>query len=93
MIKNKYKAKVGRPKLADDKLKKSAVISICICFAISLVLCVGAAAEFTNRTAWEVLTFRKSSKVSASVSETVKVNRTIEVKKDVKIIRILKVSK
>ena len=42
------KRKVGRPKLADKKLKKNAIITIIICFILVVTLIFGGILTFTN---------------------------------------------
>lgn len=83
MLKKEEKAKVGRPKLADDVRKKDSWTTIGICTAMALVLCIGGIGDFTGRTPWQVLSFQNGSKISASVAAPVTKTRVISAQKSV----------
>ena len=68
MAKKEEKAKVGRPKLADDPMKKDSLISIGLSLVIAFVLCVGGIGSMAGAKPWEVLTVGFND-MSASVAK------------------------
>ena len=69
MAKIEEKAKVGRPKLADEELIKDSWCRVASCIAIVLVMTVCGIGVLTARTPWQVLTFQKVDNLSGSVAE------------------------
>lgn len=62
------KAKVGRPKLADEELIKDSWCRVGACLAIVFVLIICGIGVLTTRTPLQVLTFKNSALVQANVS-------------------------
>ena len=63
------KAKVGRPKLADEELIKDSWCRIGASLAIVFVLVICGIGVLTTKTPLQVLTFQKSNSIQANVSK------------------------
>lgn len=89
MAKKDEKSKVGRPKLADDKTKKDAYISVALSVAIMLVLSLSGTSTLTGRTPWQLLTFQNPNKISGNVAKAKDVKTTRNIDSEKTITRII----
>lgn len=74
MVKIEEKGKVGRPKLADKELIKDSWYKVAAGSAIAIVMIICLVGIITERTPWQVLTFKKIEDLSASTAKIVNKN-------------------
>lgn len=76
MEKFEEKNKVGRPKLADEELVKDSWCRVASCSVVAIVMVICAIGVITNRTPFQVLTFKipQVENIQANIVKKVPVN-------------------